>query len=455
MSFRKLGIKSFVAEPARRETLRAFLVFSVLLVILVGYAGQLLFRELSFKALADRLSLGQEEAARIADAVAALGRDQEGINFNLLSHKTATLRQVILERLAERPYLIDVEIRDRFGGPLLYVSRDALDPPEPTSFPEAIGETATVRLMRGTRPEGTVRVGVSREYGGAELQKLRTAVRNQLIVATTVALGLLAVALLYVLHLIRRNRELEHKRLAAERRSYVGLLASGLAHEIRNPLNAMNINLQMLEEELPPDAPGFDSAEYLELLAATKSEIRRLETLANNFLQYARPGSLRFESKDLNGVLQGVVMFLQADFRQRGVRLETDLEPLLPSVEIDETQFKQAVINLLVNARQVVGEGGEVRLVSRAGSSGEVVVEVRDDGPGVPEESRDKIFEVFFSSRGGGTGLGLPIARQIVERHGGTIELDTEVKVGATFRIRLPRRHAPAEPPLERVKVTP
>jgi signal transduction histidine kinase len=306
---------------------------------------------------------------------------------------------------------------------------------------------------------------VSREYGGAELQKLRASVRNQLIIATTVALALLAVALLYVLHLIRKNRVLEQKRLAAERRSYVGLLASGLAHEIRNPLNAMNINLQMLEEELPPDAPGFVAAEYLELLAATKSEIRRLETLANNFLQYARPGSLRFESKDLNGVLQGVVMFLQADFRQKGVRLVADLEPLLPSVEIDETQFKQAVINLLVNARQIVEdatrrrvldpESAEVRLVSRAGSSGEVVVEVRDNGPGVPAESRERIFEVFYSSRGGGTGLGLPIARQIVERHGGTIELATDVEVGATFRIRLPRRHAPAAAPHERVKATP
>lgn len=455
MSFRKLRTMSFLSEPARRETLRAFVVFSVLLVILIGVAGRLLFRNLNVEALCERQNLGRQEARRIADAVASLGREQGALNFHVLNQKSAILRQVILERLADRPYLIDVEIRDRFGGPLLYVSRDALGPPEPGGRRETLGETVTEPLTRGAPPEGTVRVGVSREYGGAELRKLRASVRNQLIVATTVALALLAVALLYVLHLIRKNRELEHKRLAAERRSYVGLLASGLAHEIRNPLNAMNINLQMLEEELPLDAPGFEAAEYLELLASTKSEIRRLETLANNFLQYARPGSLRFESKDLNGVLQGVVMFLQADFRQRGVRLETDLEPLLPSVEIDETQFKQAVINLLVNARQVVGEGGEVRLVSRAGSSGEAVIEVRDNGPGVPAESRERIFEVFYSSRGGGTGLGLPIARQIVERHGGTIELDTEVKVGATFRIRLPRRHAPAEKPHERVRATP
>jgi signal transduction histidine kinase len=157
----------------------------------------------------------------------------------------------------------------------------------------------------------------------------------------------------------------------------------------------------------------------------------------------------------MNQVLQDVAMFLQADFRQRGVELRTDLEPLLPTVDLDETQFKQAVINLLVNARQVVRENGEVRLISRAGSGGEVVVEVQDNGPGVPEADREKIFEVFFSSRGGGTGLGLPIARQIVERHGGTIGLNTVEGEGTTFWIRLPRRHAGGSPSSESAEVSP
>jgi len=123
-------------------------------------------------------------------------------------------------------------------------------------------------------------------------------------------------------------------------------------------------------------------------------------------------------------------------------------------VEIDETQFKQALINLLVNARQVLKSGGTVTVRTRAGSHGEVVVEVADDGPGIPAEARDRIFEVFYSSRGGGTGLGLPIARQIVERHGGTITLAGAEGQGTTFRIRLPRHHrsaaAPAASPDER-----
>jgi signal transduction histidine kinase len=220
----------------------------------------------------------------------------------------------------------------------------------------------------------------------------------------------------------------------------VGLLASGLAHEIRNPLNAMNMNLQMLEEELQL-APGQGPDDASELLDQTKREIKRLEQLVSNFLTFARPAVPQFRSHDLNDVLQQVCRFLEADFRASDVTLSLEGEPMLPSVELDETQFKQAVMNLLVNARQVLRGGGRVQIRTRAGSGGEVVVEIEDDGPGISEEARERIFEVFYSNRGGGTGLGLPIARQIVQRHGGTIEVETAVGEGTTFRIRLPRRH--------------
>jgi signal transduction histidine kinase len=248
-----------------------------------------------------------------------------------------------------------------------------------------------------------------------------------------------------VLHLVRKNRLLEQARQSAARASYVGLLASGLAHEIRNPLNAMNMNLQMLEEEL--QGVPLDDDDFAELLESTKSEIKRLERLVNNFLAYARPAQPRFEPKDLNSVVGEVIRFLGVDFKQSEVELQSDLEPLLPTVEIDETQFKQALINLLVNARQVLRAGGCVTVRTRAGSSGEAIIEIEDNGPGVPAEMRDRVFEVFYSSRGGGTGLGLPIARQIVERHGGTIELQSTTGKGTTFRISLRRRHRPSATP--------
>jgi signal transduction histidine kinase len=288
--------------------------------------------------------------------------------------------------------------------------------------------------------EGEVRIGLFSAPVLNELERIRRSLRIKVGVAAALAVAVLVAGFFYVLHLLRRNRDLEQARQSAARASYVGLLASGLAHEIRNPLNAMNMNLQMLEEELQGQ-PQMEEDDWSELLDSTKTEIKRLESLVNNFLAYARPSRPRFETCDLNEIAAGVVRFLEADFRQSQVELHMSPEPMLPTVEIDETQFKQALMNLLVNARQVLPRGGHVTVKTRAGSAGEVVLEVEDDGPGIPPDVQERIFEVFYSSRGGGTGLGLPIARQIVERHGGTIELDSEVGRGTTFRIRLPRRH--------------
>jgi signal transduction histidine kinase len=278
-----------------------------------------------------------------------------------------------------------------------------------------------------------------------DLVELRKDLGNKVIATAAAGTVVLIVGLFYVIHLIRKNRRLEESKQSADRRSYVGLLASGLAHEIRNPLNAMNMNLQMLEEEIQL-IHGANREDYGELLDSTKSEIERLARLVNNFLAYARPARPTFRKSDLNQLIRDLVRFLEADFRQSGVEILMELEPMLPEAELDETQFKQAVMNLLVNARQILKKGGTIRVVTRPGAGGELVLEIQDDGPGIAREAQERIFEVFFSSRGGGTGLGLPIARQIVERHGGSMELDSVPGEGATFRIRVPRNH-PGLPP--------
>jgi two-component system sensor histidine kinase AtoS len=196
----------------------------------------------------------------------------------------------------------------------------------------------------------------------------------------------------------------------------------------------------MLGEELQ-GVPGLENGEHVEMLRSMQGEIKRIANLIDVFLQYARPATPRFEVKDLNEVLNATARFLHADFRQSGVDLILDLEPLLPSVDLDEGQLRQALLNILGNARQVMQPGGQVRVATRAGMGGEVVVEIADTGPGIPADSIEKIFEPFFSKRGGGTGLGLAIARQMVENHGGRIEVDSKLGEGTTFRIHLPRRH--------------
>lgn len=433
------------APPMGGETVRAFVVFAVLFLTLTAIAGHLSLRELDLQALMRRTDLGQDEAERIADAVTALGLTRGGIDYQRLRENVPVLETIINERLWARSFVRHVEVRDRSGARMIFLTREASGDPGFSSsndLAEGGEQVVTAQLRRaGTMPEGEVRLGIEENAFRREFAELQRSLRMKVVAAASFGLAVLAVGFLYVLHLIRKNRRLEQEKIKVERQAFAGFLASGLAHEIRNPLNAMNMNLQMLEEELQ-GIPGIqEGSDYGELLGSTKSEIKRLERLVNNFLAYARPTDPRLESRDVNELLRQVVRFFQADFTRGQVELSLDLEPLLPTVELDETLLKQALTNLLVNARQVLRPGGRVVLRTRAGGDGSVWIEVQDNGPGIPAEAREKVFEVFYSSRGGGTGLGLPIARRIVEKHQGTIELESPEDGGTLFRIRLPRRH--------------
>jgi len=419
--------------------LRAFTIFAVLAVLLavLGWASHAVaLRDMGQWVAAEHMLEATREARTVAEAVTSLGRGPAGIDFYRLRKDRAPLLSFLSERLAARPDLRFVEVRDRFG------TRVAAVPPDMAANGAGIPR-AQVTLMLGGIPQGDVRVGVSTEAIDRDIEAVRRSLRIKLTCAVALGIALLVVGLFYSLRLVRKNRELEHARQSAARVAYRVNLGSGLAHEIRNPLNSMNMNLQMLGEELQ-GVPGLEGGEHLEMLRSMQGEIKRIANLIDVFLQYARPATPHLEVRDLNDVLNATARFLQADFRQSGIDLVLDLEPLLPSVELDEGQLRQALLNILGNARQVMQPGGQVRVVTRAGMGGEVVVEIADNGPGIPADSIEKIFEPFFSKRAGGTGLGLAIARQMVENHGGSIEVDSQVGEGTTFRIRLPRRHGRA-----------
>ena len=430
------GRKRLLAPPGGGgETARAFAIFAVLAVLLVGLGWAFhafALQDLNTWAARDNLLRATQEARSVAETVTGLGRGPAGIDFYRLRKDLGPLEELLAAKLAMRPDLRFIEIRDRFGTRVAAVPSGVL--------PTAGVPRAQVTLMLGGVPQGDVRVGVSTEAIDRDIRALRLSLAIKIAVAVALGIGLLVVGLFYSLRLIHENRELEHARQSAARVEYRVNLGSGLAHEIRNPLNSMNMNLQMLEEELQ-GVPALEGGEHVEMLRSMQGEIKRIANLIDVFLQYARPAKPKFEVRDLNDVLTATARFLQADFRQSGVELVLDLEPLLPSVDLDEGQLRQALLNILGNARHVMQPGGQVRVVTRAGLGGEVVVEIADTGPGIPADSIEKIFEPFYSKRAGGTGLGLAIARQMVENHNGHIEVDSQVGKGTTFRIRLPRRH--------------
>jgi signal transduction histidine kinase len=239
------------------------------------------------------------------------------------------------------------------------------------------------------------------------------------------------------------KRDLSRRAQMAEKLAAVGTMTAGLSHEIRNPLNAAALQLTVLQrrvQRLPKDA----QPPLLEPLTVVKDEIRRLDHILEDFLQFARPREFVPHAVDVGTVVNRVLDLLGGEAERRGVRLEREVDGDLPPVAGDEERLRQVFVNLGLNALEAVREGGLVRVSCRGGEAGDrgeptVDVMVDDDGPGVPEESRDRIFEPFFTTKAKGSGLGLSIVHAIVTQHAGRLRVVESPEGGARFVVTLPR----------------
>jgi two-component system sensor histidine kinase HydH/two-component system sensor histidine kinase AtoS len=235
-----------------------------------------------------------------------------------------------------------------------------------------------------------------------------------------------------VILLYRRTRRMEEARLEAERRAELGEVAAGLAHEIRNPLNAMGLNLELLEEKLVHPAAarstGASAASAADLAQAARVETSRLARLLTDFLSYARPSPLSSVPADLNEAAREAVSFLEPEASRRHIRLTFSPQAGGAPALLDPARVRQVVLNLVGNALDAVEAEGaaarevEVR-VEDAGSSWRLTI--ADRGPGVPPAKTADVFKLFVSTKPAGTGLGLPIAERIVRAHGGTLTLSS------------------------------
>ena len=215
----------------------------------------------------------------------------------------------------------------------------------------------------------------------------------------------------------------------------LGRLTSGVAHEVKNPLNAMMIHVELLKERLEDADP--DVRQSLEVIG---SEIRRLDRVVQGFLKFMRPQELTLKPVDLNSMLQSVGALLEAEGQSRGVRLVMDLDAGLPSVSGDEELLRQAFINIVQNAVQAMPNGGAVRIRTRPEGLDWVRVIVTDQGVGIAPEDLDKIFKLYYTSKPGGSGIGLSVVYRILQLHDGTVEAKSQVGKGTALIVRLPVR---------------
>lgn len=233
----------------------------------------------------------------------------------------------------------------------------------------------------------------------------------------------------------RRFVVLDRRTRRAERLAELGRLTSGLAHEIKNPLSTVQLNLQLLQEDLPGET--VVGARVYNRLRTLRQEASRLRAILDDFLRYAGRIEVERQSIDLRTMIEELTDFFGPQAQSTGVRLRVNAPAAPVEASVDPRLLKQAMLNLMLNATQAMPQGGELMIDLRRDGS-KVVVEVTDTGPGIPAEVLPNIFDAYFTTKKGGTGLGLPMTRRIVEEHNGQIAVESEPGKGTRFRLMLP-----------------
>ncbi len=217
----------------------------------------------------------------------------------------------------------------------------------------------------------------------------------------------------------------------------LGRLTSGVAHEVKNPLNAMVIHVELLKDRLE-GAPE----EVQKSLEVIGTEIRRLDRVVQGFLRFMRPQEVAFKAIDLNALLASMTALVEAEWQTRGIRVVSELDPALPSISADDELLRQAFLNLLQNACQAMPDGGALTIRTERLGRESIRVSVRDEGVGIRADDLDRIFKLYYTTKPDGNGIGLSLVYQIIQLHDGAIDAASEVGRGTTMTVRLPVRSA-------------
>ena len=291
---------------------------------------------------------------------------------------------------------------------------------------------AAVLVWRFTRPLSDLSRGANRVAAGDFSFRVPGAARRD-------EVGRLAATFNEMIERLEHMRELESKVKEAEKSAVIGRLASAIAHEIRNPLNYINLTLDHLRTSLAPNDPQ-KRALVEQLTLQLKAEVARINTRISEFLKYSRPANLNLQPLDLRETLRDALRIVEAQGAESGVETRLDANGDAPSVLGDRESLRSLFTNLIINGMQAMeGEGGSLR-VGLSSEDGRARVTVSDTGRGIDPEHIDKIFEPYYSTKETGTGLGLAIARKAVEDHDGNITVESTPGRGTTFTVELPLR---------------
>jgi len=217
----------------------------------------------------------------------------------------------------------------------------------------------------------------------------------------------------------------------SERLAALGRVTAGVAHEVKNPLNSMRLWLEVLKADMPVNPEPQQAVKMLD------SEINRLDRAVKTFLNFTKPVELKLEETDIRPLLQEVISAARPAITKSAVELRVDVPSEFPPVLLDRQLIHQVILNLLLNASEFTPAGGRITLALRR-SAESAIISVADSGKGIPPEDQKKIFQLFFTTRPGGTGIGLANAFRFVQLHNGQIEFESEVGRGTTFRVELP-----------------
>ena len=222
----------------------------------------------------------------------------------------------------------------------------------------------------------------------------------------------------------------------------LGRLMAGVAHEVKNPLNAMTIHLELLKNKLARvpvaagGAPAPDPSKHVEIIS---SEIQRLDQVLNGFLKFARPDELKLQPVQLQAVISDIVTSVTPEAERLRVTVKHECPPGLPPINADPGMLRQALLNLALNGCQAMSDGGTLRLSCRIASRGRVEIDVEDTGVGIPPENLQKIFDLYFTTKDKGSGIGLSMVYRIVQLHDGEVEVQSTPGRGTRFRLVFPQ----------------